>query len=145
MAVEEQNIELVKKLIEGINGRNAGIYEELYTDDYVWYFPSIKPKPYSRVEEMEFVKLIWEGFPDISWTVADIFAADDRVLAKFVARGTHDGEYQGMAPTGKKIEASGFVVYRVDSGKFAEAWEEADLLGMMQQLGMELRQTVAED
>ncbi len=43
--VEEQNKELVKRIFEGLNERNADIYQELYAPDCAWYFPSNNPKP----------------------------------------------------------------------------------------------------
>ena len=54
-------------------------------------------------------------------------------------RRTHQGEIQGIPPTGNKIEASGIMIHRVENGKVVEDREEADMLGLMQQLGMELK------
>ncbi len=137
--VEEQNKELVKRIFEGLNERNADIYQELYAPDYAWYFPSINPKPLSREEEHGFVKILWDAFHDINWSIEELIAKDDRIIARFIARGTHTGEFQGIPATENKFESSGSWIARIENGKLVEVREDADLLGMMQQLGMELK------
>ncbi len=137
--VEEQNKTLVKRIFEGLNEKNANIYKELYAPDYVWYFPSNNPKPLSREEEHGFVKIFWDAFPDINWSIEELIAKDDRIIARFIARGTHTGEFQGIPATENKIESSGSWIARIENGKLVEVREDADLLGMMQQLGMELK------
>jgi predicted ester cyclase len=51
--------------------------------------------------------------------------------------GTHQGEFFGVAPTGKRVEMSGITIDRFDdeSGKMVEEWPEYDLLGAMRQMG----------
>ena len=137
--VEEQNIDLVKRFIEELNSQNGEIYMEICGPDYRWYFPSNSPDPLSREEEMEFVKGIWESFPDITWIIEDIFASDNRVFAQLTTRGTHEGEFMGIAATGKPIAVSLVLAFRIEDGKLVESREEADMLRMMQQLGMELK------
>ena len=142
--VEEQNKELVKRIFEGLNERNADIYQELYAPDYAWYFPSNNSKPLSREEEHGFVKILWDAFPDINWSIEELIAKDDRIIARFIARGTHTGEFQGIPATGNKIESSGSWIARIENGKVVEVREDADLLGMLQQIGMELKPKEAE-
>jgi steroid delta-isomerase-like uncharacterized protein len=137
--IEKQNIDVVTKFVDELNNLNADIYDELCAPDYVWYFPSNSPNPFSRDQEKEYIQQVYVAFPDISWAIEDIFAADDRVVARFTARGTHENEYQGIPATGKKFDISGFLVYRLQNGKLIESREEADVMGMMNQLGMELR------
>ena len=137
--VEEQNKELVKRIFGGLNERNADIYQELYAPDYAWYFPSNNPKPLSREEEQGFVKILWNAFPDINWSIEELIAKDDRIIVRFIARGTHTGEWQGIPATGNKIEGSGIWIARIENGKLVEVREDYDLMGQMQQLGMELK------
>jgi predicted ester cyclase len=63
-------------------------------------------------------------------------------VVRFTARGTHKGPFQGVAPTGKRVEWAGINVYRVADGKIRETWQLADMLGLMRQLGAV---TTAED
>jgi predicted ester cyclase/ketosteroid isomerase-like protein len=138
-AVEQQNEALVRAVFEGLNKRNEAIYQELYAPEYRWYFPSANPKGLSREEEAGFVKLLRAGFPDCHWDVEEMVVHGDRVIVRFLFKGTHTGEFQGILPTGNKTEAGGIWMGRVKDGKFVECREENDFLGWMQQMGMELR------
>lgn len=137
--VEQQNMALVAKTFDELNKKNADIYQELYAPDYGWYFPANNPKPLTREEEAGFVKLLWDAFPDIRWEIIEMFAGGESVAVRFAVRGTHTNEYQGLPPTGKAFESGGVWIGRFKDGKLVEVREESDVLGWMQQLGMELR------
>jgi ketosteroid isomerase-like protein len=138
-AVEQQNEALVRAVFDGLNKRNEAIYQELYAPEYRWYFPANNPKGMTREEEAGFVKLLWAAFPDIRWQVVEMLAGGDRIEVRFAVRGTHTNEYQGLPPTGKAFESGGVWTGRIKDGKLVEAREESDVLGWMQQLGMELK------
>ncbi len=141
--VEDQNKALVTRIFDEMNKKNADVYKELYAPDYGWYFQANNPKSLTREEEAGFVKLLWASFPDIRWQVVEMFAGGDRVMVRFVVRGTHTNAYQGLPPTGKTFEIGGVWTARIRDGKLVEAREEADVLGWMQQLGMELKPIAA--
>jgi steroid delta-isomerase-like uncharacterized protein len=67
-----------------------------------------------------------EGFPDLSVTVEDVMAEGDRVAARVTMRGTHCGEFQGVAPTGKRVEVKALDMFRISNGKIVEHWGHAD-------------------
>jgi steroid delta-isomerase-like uncharacterized protein len=67
-----------------------------------------------------------EGFPDLSITIEDVMAEGDRVAARVVMRGTHRGEFQGIAPTGKRVEVKAMDMFRISNGKIVEHWGRAD-------------------
>ena len=67
-----------------------------------------------------------EGFPDLSITVEDVMAEGDRVTARVVMRGTHRGEFQGITPTGKRVEVRAIDMFRISNGKIVEHWGHAD-------------------
>jgi steroid delta-isomerase-like uncharacterized protein len=66
------------------------------------------------------------GFPDLSITVEDVMAEGDRVAARITMRGTHRGEFQGIAPTGKRVEVRAIDMFRISDGKIVEHWGHAD-------------------
>jgi ketosteroid isomerase-like protein len=140
---EEQNEALARTVFDGLNQQKEAVYQELYAPEYGWRFPSNNPKAMTREEEAGFVKLLWAGFPDIHWDIVEMVSHGDRVIVRYIVRGTHKGEYQGILPTGNRIEASGIWMARIKNGKVVDAEEDADLLGMMQQLGMELKPIAA--
>jgi steroid delta-isomerase-like uncharacterized protein len=67
-----------------------------------------------------------EGFPDLSVTVEDVMAEGERVAARVVMRGTHRGEFQGITPTGKRVEVRAIDMFRISNGKIVEHWGHAD-------------------
>jgi predicted ester cyclase len=78
---------------------------------------------------------IRQAFPDYSGTNVDQIAEGEKVANRFVFLGTHLGEFQGVAPTGKRVEFIGNSIDRVVEGKIVESWVEWNQLSVMQQLG----------
>ncbi len=76
------------------------------------------------------------AFGGLHVTIEDMIADGDRVTCRFTARGTHEGEFMGIPPTGRDITMTGIEIFRMESGKIAELWGEANLMGLAQQLGM---------
>jgi predicted SnoaL-like aldol condensation-catalyzing enzyme len=62
------------------------------------------------------------GLPDLSITIEDVMVEGDRVAARVVMRGTHRGEFQGIAPTGKRVEVRAIDMFRISDGKIVEHW-----------------------
>lgn len=62
----------------------------------------------------------------IDWhsTIEDILAAGDKVVTLWTERGRHEGEFQGIAPTGKRVEVTGIDILRIENGAIAEAWAD---------------------
>jgi steroid delta-isomerase-like uncharacterized protein len=106
---------------------------EIYDAAYVYH-----PDPH-RVKGPEGVKQIVgvyrAAFPDLHLTIEDLIAEGDKVVVRFTARGTHQGDLMGVAPTGKEVTVTGISIVRIAEGKIVEEWENFDALGMMQQIG----------
>jgi len=137
--VEEQNKELAQKMFEAWGKGDIEAFKEFLAPDYVYYYPSGNSKPMSLEELTGMAKMFWNGFPDMSFSMEEIFAVGDRVIFRFIQRGTHTGDFMGIPATGNNFESSGILISRIENGKVVEQWEEFDMLGMMQQLGMELK------
>ena len=82
------------------------------------------------------VSMYHDAFPDIGYSVDDLFADGDRVAVRVTLRGTHKGEFLGIPPTGKQLNVSGIGIYRIADGKIAEVWGLRDHIGTMPQLGV---------
>jgi predicted ester cyclase len=78
---------------------------------------------------------IRRAFPDYAGTNVEQVAEGERVANRFVFLGTHLGEFEGVSPTGKRVEFIGHSIDRVVEGKIVESWVEMDVLGVMRQLG----------
>src|SRR5918993_2860009 len=76
-----------------------------------------------------------QGFPEVISTIEDLIAEGDKVVARWRSRATHQGEYMGIAPSGKEVEFTGISFYRIEEGKIAESWTVEDQFGLMRQIG----------
>ena len=76
------------------------------------------------------------AFPDYGGTNVTQIAEGEKVANRFVFLGTHLDEFEGVAPTGTRVEFIGHSIDRVVEGKIVESWVEVDMLGVMQQLGV---------
>jgi steroid delta-isomerase-like uncharacterized protein len=137
--LEEQNTALVKRLIDELNRGNAEIVKELYAPDLKSYSPSGSTTPASQNEAFEETKVYFSAFPDLNQTIEELVASGDKVAVRFIARGTHKGDFQGIPATGNKMELSGIAILQIKDGKIIEERQEVDSLGFMMQLGMELK------
>ena len=66
------------------------------------------------------------AFPDLTIAVEDVMAERDKVTARVTMRGTHSGEFQGIAPTSKQVEVRAIDMFRIEDGKIVEHWGHAD-------------------
>jgi predicted ester cyclase len=83
-----------------------------------------------------FYSAFLSAFPDLHVHIEDSFAEGDRLVTRWSAHGTHDGELMGIPPTGKQISVGGTAIDRFENGKSVEHWEVFDQVGLMQQLGV---------
>lgn len=83
-----------------------------------------------------FMSTLLSAFPDSRFIVEDVIAEDDKVAVRHRLQGTHQAGLQGIPATGRQVEISGIVIFRIENGRVAEAWLNADTMGMMQQLGV---------
>jgi predicted ester cyclase len=79
---------------------------------------------------------IRRAFPDYGGTNVEQIAEGEKVANRFVYLGTHLGEFEGVSPTGVRVEFVGHSIDRVVEGKIVESWVEVDMLGVMEQLGV---------
>lgn len=75
------------------------------------------------------------AFPDVRIVPDQLVAEGDHVVSRWTATATHQGDFFGIAPTGRRVTWTGIQLFRLECGKIAESWSEADQLGLRQQLG----------
>ncbi|MCJ7486156.1 MAG: ester cyclase [Candidatus Aminicenantes bacterium] len=86
-----------------------------------------------------FLKPFFKAIPDLTHTIEDIYSKGDKVVARILIQGTHKAELMGIPPTGNRVRYYQISMAQIVDGKIKEGWRITDSLGMMQQLGMELR------
>ena len=91
------------------------------------------PEGYRRNVE-EFLS----AFPDLTVTIEDSIVEGDKIAMRQRFRGTHEGGFMGIEPTGKRVESTSFVMCRIEGDKIAETWVETDVIGLLEQLGVEV-------
>ena len=130
----EENEALAHRVYEAFNQRNLEVLDELCTPDFLYHLGPMTiqgPEAYKQF----LLKLI-TAFPDLKVTIEDTIADGDTVVARYILRGTHKGNYMGMPPTGKQITLTAMGITRIASGRAVEQWVNADDLGALQQLGV---------
>jgi steroid delta-isomerase-like uncharacterized protein len=141
--LEEQNKEIVRRYWNGKwNERRPEILDELLTSDVVNYGTSMKINNLEEYKQL--YGMFLSAFHDTHFTIEGIIAEGDKVMTRASMSGVQKGALEGIPPTGKTVNISIFTVFRLVNGKIAEEWEIYDDLGMMQQLGMELKPKQAE-
>jgi predicted ester cyclase len=131
----EQNKEIASHLHEEVvNQKNLSALDNYVATDVVWHNapPGLAP----GIEGyQQFFPMLYAGFPDYHATIEDSIAEGDKVVHRIRGRGTHKGEWMGIAPTGKQVTMTANIIYRIASDKIVEEWFEYDVMALMQQLG----------
>jgi len=132
----EKNKALVRHLYEeALNKGNLAVVDEILAPNYVRHglAPGAPPGPESTKQVFTIMRA---ALPDLRITVEPIVGEGDKVAAQVTGRGTHKGEFMGIAPTGKQVTVTTIGIYRFAGSKLEEAWIQMDELGMLQQLGV---------
>ena len=124
------NKSLIRRWNEEIWNGNQNIFDEALAPNCIFHAIG------GRRELQGTVDRIRATFPDIALTIEDQFAVGNKVVTRWLLSGTHQGMLWNSAPTGKKVAYQGITIDRLVDGKIVEEWCEADLLGLMQQIGV---------
>ncbi len=134
----EENKAIVRSIFEdGLNKGEVDKITELTATDFFDHDIHVETGMPGGPEDLrEALVAIRRGFPDIDVTIEDIIAEGDKVVVRNTWRGTHQGEFNGIPATGRRIEIGGIVIWRIENGKISERWATIDTLSLLQQLGV---------
>ncbi len=135
---ETSNKATVRRLADAVNTGDAELVSQ--TIDEV-FEPDVKQHTPFEVTGVEAIKetvfaRLYRAFPDLHITVEDLIEEGDKVVEKDMVTGTHQGEFNGLAPTGKSVAYREIFIMRFVNGRIAEIWGVVDILTPMRQLGM---------
>lgn len=131
----EENKAIEHRIVdEVLNKGNLAVTDEVVAPNYVFHFPWMEVKGPEGCRQ--FATMMRIDFPDLHVTIDDIIGEGDMVAVRATVRGTHRGEFVGIAPTGKKVEIKEAVFIQFADGKTVEAWLYVDNLSVFQQLGV---------
>ncbi len=131
----EEHEKRLYELYEGVwNGANPDVADELVDSSYFIHDRDIA----EELRGPELYKMLAsttrEIFPDMSFTIDDVVAADDRVALRWTMTGSHEGSMFGIEPTGNRVTLTAIEINRFEDGKLAETWTQSDMLGLLEQL-----------
>jgi steroid delta-isomerase-like uncharacterized protein len=131
----DTNKTIVRRIFEeGFNQNKPQVWDELIAPNYVNHdFPA--PAPGAEGFKM-IAGMFLTAFPDLHTTIEDVVADGDRVATRGTFTGTHQGEFNGIPPTGKSVKVSYIDIWRLENGKAVENWVQIDMVGLLQQLGV---------
>jgi steroid delta-isomerase-like uncharacterized protein len=128
----EENIAIVRRLYEEVNKRTFAHRRD--GNSFLTHVAG-RAEPQTTEESIKRSDATYAAFPDFQMNVDDTIADGDKVVTRGHWTGTHQAEYQGIPPTGKRVTVSSMNVFRFEDGKIAERWIITDQLGLLQQLG----------
>jgi steroid delta-isomerase-like uncharacterized protein len=136
--LSETNKTVSRRLFEEVwNKGNLAVLNELIANDHVNSGPGTLPGlPTGPEGAKQFVMMYRNAFPDTHFTIDEQIAEADKVVTRWTAHGTHQGELLGIPATDKSSTVTGISVDRIVNGKIVESWGIFDQFGMMQQLGV---------
>ena len=135
--VEERNKNLIRKATEEIyNQGNYACIDEIVSSDFVIHSLNPNKEIHGPEGARNFAIALRTAFPDIKFIIKDQFAEGNKVVTHLIAEGTHDGDFQGIPPTGKSFKVSAIDIDYIKNGKVSECWSNLDELSLLQQLGV---------
>ena len=111
------------------------VLDEIVADDFVEH-QAMPDMPPDKDGLRAFTEMFRAAFPDLKVETLATAVDGDEVWIHSVMTGTHEGEFMGIAPTGKKVTFAMFDRVKTRDGKAVEHWGVSDDLGMMTQLGV---------
>lgn len=133
----QRNEGIVRRFVrEVVNEGNYAVADELFAEEYVRHDPTLPEEMRGPEGFKETVELWRTAFPDVEMTIDELVAEGDLVAFRATETGTHEGEFMGIEPTGRRVELTGNVMHRLADGKVAETWATFDMLGLFDQLGV---------
>jgi steroid delta-isomerase-like uncharacterized protein len=133
---EQHNKQIVDEFIQALFTRGElDAVDRYLTPEFVNHDPTFPDEPGDRESMRAVGEVIRAAFPDWHSDLEELIASGDKVVERFTASGTHEGEIMGIAPSGRTVTLPGINVYRLVDGKIVERWGKLDMLGFMRQLG----------
>lgn len=132
-----QSLETIKKVAEEFthrvwNKKEFSVIDELFHPEGVIH--SLFGDSHGA-ESMKRVVHNWlRGFPDLQVKTRAVAVEKDMAMIHWEARGTHEGEFKGVHPTGKKVFYAGVTVYHIVEGKIVEYWAYLDMQQLLSQI-----------
>ena len=134
MSTAEKNKAIFRRYAEEVgNQHNFEIVDEIF-ERYIAHQPDGSTLQRGPQDVKRFQGEFHSAFSDFHISIEEQIAEGDKVVSHYTIRGTHQGDFRGMAPSGKEIEIKGATTFRFSpEGKVVETWDSYDQLSLMRQ------------
>ncbi len=136
--LEDQNKAIVRQFFEAIDAQNYPRLKELMAPEFVLHY-SGPQEDFSAEALIQLIREYYQAFPDGIHKFEDVLAEGNKVVTRILWEGTQKTEFQGIPASGKKVSSYQISISTVVDGKLKACWAVEDNLGMLTQLGMELK------
>ncbi|NQD86666.1 ester cyclase [Paenarthrobacter sp. CM16] len=126
--------ERMKRFVEFINSADQQIGDEIISPSATFHVPFLPEPVQGPSGYLQIIGIMRQAFPDVQWSLEETVIEGNTVAARFTLRGTHHGEFLGIAATGKAIQAQAMNIYRFVDGQISEEHGLPDLFGLMMQI-----------
>jgi steroid delta-isomerase-like uncharacterized protein len=136
MSVESNKATIRKGFQEIWNAGNFAFMYETFAPDALLHSP-VQPEPLRGLETIKTLAAkLRTAFPDFRLTIEELMGEGDFVLVRYTMRGTQEGDYFGIPPTGRRVTSHEIEMFRIPDGKIAEMWLEFNVMSVLHQLGV---------
>jgi predicted SnoaL-like aldol condensation-catalyzing enzyme len=135
--MSEQNKALAHRFhLEMLQEKKFDLIDKLISPDFVAHVPGLPPE-FSKGPEgvKKWFAALHAGISNFRNTHYETIAEGDLVLIRWEGSGIHTGNVFGVPASGRAIKITGLDLFRIAGGQIVEVWQEADYLGLMQQMG----------
>ena len=137
-AHETSNKATIRRLMDAMNTGDAELIsqmvDEVFDPDVKQHTPFEATGTQALKEGV--VARLYRAFPDLHITLEDLIEEGDKVVEKDLVTGTHQGEFNGLPPTGRSVSYHEIFIMRFANGRIAEIWGVVDIFSQMKQLGL---------
>jgi steroid delta-isomerase-like uncharacterized protein len=131
----QENKALVRRFLAALGAQDLTAVDDVLSSDYTLHMVGLPQPVQGLAAWKETISAYFAAFPDLEVELEDEIAEGDRVVIRYAWRGTHRGDFMGIAATGRMVRVPGTIVFRVAGDRVAEEWHLDDALGLLQQLG----------
>ena len=136
--MQEQNKTIVREFFASVDMQDFNKLNEILSEDFKLNAYGLE-KPWTKDDVFKDIKKYYTSFPDWHHEIEEMIAEGDKVAVKLIQRGTQTAQFEEINPTGAKVTKPAFHLVTIGNGKIKEWWGLEDDLGLMIQLGMELK------
>ena len=122
---------------------NLEVADEILALDYVGHIATLPAEIRGAEAFKQLIAMYHFSFPDTRFSIQDQVAEGNKVATRWIAYGTHQRQFMGIAPSGEAMSVTGMSFHRIENGRIQESWDDWDALTMLQTMGGDIFQSLS--